>query len=255
MSEMVRKGVLTAETYRLLATVIPKDARSNHDQMYNILEYVLTAEKEKLTPEHRQELIGTINFTLLNEETLQRAQEAALVPPDCLAKGALALCKRLRSELETAKNTILRQEEEVKRLQHQNKRGKRATPILTSAHAMPSLGLRDSSFSSSSGREPELEFMEPTKDYSVNDSHNNSTSDVLTAVRNKLSAGTSNPATSSPYNTFRPLQGPEQDFSFEEDMDYKYDRHFKSSENTRPKNRQLGYSGYRPTYSSYSLRY
>jgi hypothetical protein len=43
MSEMVRKGVLTAETFKLLATVVPKDARSNHDQMYNILEYVLSA--------------------------------------------------------------------------------------------------------------------------------------------------------------------------------------------------------------------
>lgn len=43
MSEMVRKGVLTADTFKLLATVVPKDARSNHDQMYNILEYVLTA--------------------------------------------------------------------------------------------------------------------------------------------------------------------------------------------------------------------
>ena len=43
MSEMVRKGVLTAETFKLLATVAPKDARSNHDQMYNILEYVLLA--------------------------------------------------------------------------------------------------------------------------------------------------------------------------------------------------------------------
>ena len=113
-------------------------------------------EKEKLTSDQRQELIETVNFNLLNEETLQRAQESALVPPTNIAKGALALCNRLRAELETAKSTILKQEEEVKRLQSAYKRGKRATPILTSASAMPSLGIRDTSFSSSTGREPEL---------------------------------------------------------------------------------------------------
>lgn len=52
MSEMVRKGVLTAETFKLLATVVPKDARSNHDQMYNILEYVLSAGIQQLLVVH-----------------------------------------------------------------------------------------------------------------------------------------------------------------------------------------------------------
>jgi len=45
MSEMVRKGVLTAETYRLLGTATPVEARKSHDQLYHILDYVLTAGK------------------------------------------------------------------------------------------------------------------------------------------------------------------------------------------------------------------
>ena len=57
MSEMVRKGVLTADTFKLLATVVPKDARSNHDQMYNILEYVLTAGNE----------VRIVQFTFLTQ--------------------------------------------------------------------------------------------------------------------------------------------------------------------------------------------
>lgn len=43
MSEMVRKGVLTAETYKLLSTALPSDARTNQDHMYKILEYVLSS--------------------------------------------------------------------------------------------------------------------------------------------------------------------------------------------------------------------
>lgn len=41
MSEMVRKGVLTMETYRLLATAVPSGSRSSHDELYSILDYVL----------------------------------------------------------------------------------------------------------------------------------------------------------------------------------------------------------------------
>lgn len=43
MSEMVRKGVLTAETYKLLSTALPSDAKTNQDHMYKILEYVLSS--------------------------------------------------------------------------------------------------------------------------------------------------------------------------------------------------------------------
>lgn len=41
LSEMARKGVLTADTFRLLATAVPSDARRCHDKLYDILEYVL----------------------------------------------------------------------------------------------------------------------------------------------------------------------------------------------------------------------
>lgn len=45
MSEMVRKGVLTAETYKLLASALPSGAKTNQDHMYSILEYVLSSGK------------------------------------------------------------------------------------------------------------------------------------------------------------------------------------------------------------------
>ena len=62
------------------------------------------------------------------------------------------------------------------------------------------------------------------------------TEDVLMAARNKLASSV------AAYNTFRPLSADrESDYSFEEDMDYKYDRHIRSYDNARNKgNRSTG---------------
>lgn len=250
MSEMVRKGVLTADTFKLLATVVPKDARSNHDQMYNILEYVLTAEREHLSTEQRQDLIGTVNFTLLNEETLQGALAASVVPANYVAKGAIALCSRLRSDLETARATLQRQDDEIKRLKTAVKRGKSlGTPIMTSSTS----SLRDTSFGSLNGaRDPELDqLLElPTKDQSNDANAPYTTSEVLSAVRNKLAHTASS---SSPYNTFRPLSQ-EHDISYEEELEYKHDRAFRPLDNARTKVKPMYGPTYR-TYSAYSHRY
>ena len=43
LSEMAKKGVLTAETFRLLASATPADVRRSHDNLYEVLEYVLQA--------------------------------------------------------------------------------------------------------------------------------------------------------------------------------------------------------------------
>ena len=43
LGEMAKKGVLTAETFRLLANATPADVRRNHDNLYDVLEYVLKA--------------------------------------------------------------------------------------------------------------------------------------------------------------------------------------------------------------------
>lgn len=89
-----------------------------------------------------------MNFTLLNEETLQGALSASIVPATCVAKGAIALCTRLRTDLETARATLQRQDDEIKRLKNAVKRGKTlGTPIMTSSTS----SLRDTSFGSVNG--------------------------------------------------------------------------------------------------------
>ena len=71
----------------------------------------------------------TVDVTLLGEATLKRAFETQVVPASYVAKGALALCSKLKTELESAKNTVCKQEEELQRL----RRTRNATPQMTSS--------------------------------------------------------------------------------------------------------------------------
>lgn len=87
------------------------------------------SEKDKLTTEQRNELMETVNFSLLGEATLKRAFETQVVPASMVAKGALSLCSKLKAELESAKNTVCKQEDELQRL----RRTKTVTPQLTAS--------------------------------------------------------------------------------------------------------------------------
>lgn len=229
MNEMARNGVLTSETYRTLVTAGPPDCRKSYDSLYGILEYVLTAEKDKLTTEQRSDLIETVDFTLLGEATLKRAFETQVVPASFVARGALALCSKLKNELESAKNTVCRQEDELQRL----RRSRNITPQLA-ASPKKDTDSNHSSFSELPVRDTgtRLEPLSGDNQSEVRTSHSPSvglmTEDVLMAARNKLASSV------AAYNTFRPLSADrESDFSYDEDMDFKYDRHIRSYDNAR----------------------
>ncbi|KAL8613109.1 hypothetical protein ACOMHN_035050 [Nucella lapillus] len=117
LSEMAKKGVLTAETFRLLANAAPSDIRRNHDNLYEVLEYVLKSEKDSLTVEQRKELLSTIKLDLVSEETLQRALDSDLVSAEPVARASLKLCSALRSELESVKYIAQMQEEDLQKYQ------------------------------------------------------------------------------------------------------------------------------------------
>ncbi|KAK7110258.1 uncharacterized protein [Littorina saxatilis] len=117
LGEMTKKGVLTAETFRLLASAAPPNMRKNHDNLYEVLEYVLRAEKDSLNAEQRQELLSTINLDLVTEETLQRLLDSDLVSPEPVARASLKLCSSLRTELESVKYIAQMQEEELTKYQ------------------------------------------------------------------------------------------------------------------------------------------
>lgn len=61
--------------------------------------------------------MSIVNFDLLTEDTLQRALDSQLVPPELLAGASLRLCARLRSELQSVKYIAEMQEEELQKYQ------------------------------------------------------------------------------------------------------------------------------------------
>lgn len=74
-----------------------------------------------------------------------------------------------------------------------------------------------------------------------------STEDVLLAARNKLASSV------AAYNTFRPLSTDrDSDYSFEDDIDFKYDRHIRSYDNAR--NKAGRGATFRSSYLSYPHR-
>jgi len=70
--------------------------------------------------------------------------------------------------------------------------------------------------------------------------------DVLASARSKLSNSVVNSSSQGTAYTFRPLPSGEHDNSFEEELEFRYDRAFRAVDNSRAR-RQSGY-GYRSSF-------
>ncbi|XP_071090302.1 uncharacterized protein [Haliotis cracherodii] len=248
MSEMARKGVLTAETFKLLASAAPSGGRVSHDKMYEVLEYILKTEKEKLGKEQKRELLEQINFNLLSEGTLQRAFDSEIVPQSHVARGALALCHKLRSELDSVKYIAEMQEEELQKYQ-----ARAATSPLAPANASRN---SDSGFSDS--RESLKASPDTTEAVKA-------AQDVLSAARSKLSGPiySSHRVSHMPYTTptssYPHPTSVEHDISLDDELEFKFDRTFRSldqrANQRRPTyNPSSSHTKHR-TYFPYSHRY
>ena len=75
----------------------------------------LFTDKISVTEEEKQELMETVDFSRLSESTLQRAYDSQLVPGSYITKAALALCAKLRSELDSSRAVIRVQDEQLAR--------------------------------------------------------------------------------------------------------------------------------------------
>ncbi|XP_067657171.1 uncharacterized protein [Haliotis asinina] len=248
MSEMARKGVLTAETFKLLASAAPSSGRVTHDKMYEVLEYILKTEKDKLGQEQKRELLEQVNFNLLSEGTLQRAFDSDIVPQSLVARGALALCHKLRSELDSVKYIAQMQEEELQKYQAR---------VATSPLA-PATASRNSDSGFSDSRES-LKASPDTTDAVK------AAQDVLSAARSKLSGPiySSHRVSHLPYNattsSYPVSTGVEHDISLDDELEFKFDRSFRSldqrANQRRPTyNPSSSHTKHR-TYFPYSHRY
>lgn len=267
LSEMSRKGVLTADTFRLLANAAPPDGRRNHDNLYQVLEHVLKSEQDSLSTEQRKELLSTINLDLVSEDTLQRALDSDLVPSSPVAHAALGLCARLRSELESVKYIAQMQEEELHKFQMRQspQASPRAPAAVVATSRNSDSGFSDSRESAKASPDAAVEHVRAAQSV-LNVARSKLAMPLYTGHRPYLPSSTMPHPSSSSYSTSTGASGLEHDISLQDELEFKFDRSFRSLE-TRVRSRHVpGSSGYmssggssshhhRSTYFPYSPRY
>lgn len=62
--------------------------------------------KDNFNSNSQQELLDLIDFHKLNEKTLEECKNSAFIPPKYVTEAALALCAKLRKELDEHKALI-----------------------------------------------------------------------------------------------------------------------------------------------------
>ncbi|KAK7508503.1 hypothetical protein BaRGS_00000069 [Batillaria attramentaria] len=246
LGEMARKGVLTAETFRLLANAAPADARRNHDNLYQVLEYVLKSEQDSLSSEQRKELLSTINLDLVSEDTLQRALDSDLVPPAPVARAALGLCSRLRSELESVKYIAQMQEEELHRFQSKaSPQASPRAPAIVATSRNSDSGFSDSRESAKASPDTAGEHVRAAQSV-LNMARTKLAMPLYTGHRPYLPSSAAMPHSSgSSALGYGSAAGSaiEHDISVQDELEFKFDRTFRSLD-PRVRSRHLPSSGY-----------
>ncbi|CAF4299596.1 unnamed protein product, partial [Rotaria magnacalcarata] len=73
----------------------------SHDSLLLALDDILKNEKStKLTSNEREELLSQIDFSRVSEETIAACKSNKLIPQQLITEAALALCTKLKNELE-----------------------------------------------------------------------------------------------------------------------------------------------------------
>ncbi|UJR07792.1 hypothetical protein I4U23_012074 [Adineta vaga] len=100
VSQLRQRGTLTSEQFVKLASCIPKEQRNSHDSLLLALDEILKDEKStQLSPNEREELLSQVDFSRVNEETIAACKSNKLIPQQLITDAALALCTKLRKQL------------------------------------------------------------------------------------------------------------------------------------------------------------
>ncbi|CAF3853315.1 unnamed protein product [Rotaria sordida] len=102
-----QRGTLTSEQFVKLASCIPKEQRNSYDSLLLALDDLLKNEKStQLSNEEREELLSQVDFSRVNEETITACKSNKLIPQQLITDAALALCIKLRKQLEQTRNRL-----------------------------------------------------------------------------------------------------------------------------------------------------
>lgn len=290
MEQMVTKGDLTSETFKMLASATKNYPRPSHDPLFEVLLSVMKSEKDSLTQEAKAELVKHINFDLLSETSLKQALDEDVIPVLTVAESALRLCSRLRSELQSVKYIAEMQEEDIQKYQiNQASKikssagiyntgvigGPSSPPPIAEPRNFTSFAERTRLFSTEyangeendekSHLEPDILRPEDLSSTLRQAPHTHNTSDHLRAAQGVLNAARHKLALPV-YTGYRPTRlspptvgthlhhgrrGLEHDISLEDELEFKFDRTFRSLDPRVRHQRLGGHSGHR-TYFPYS---
>jgi hypothetical protein len=117
LKSVSERGELNADMYRRIVDALPDECRTNDDSLFHALRELLSKDKsnDSVDGDERQSLIDSINYGRLSESALQDAFDSNLLPVDLIAKAALNLATKLRTELDSANAVIRMQEAELER--------------------------------------------------------------------------------------------------------------------------------------------
>ncbi|CAF1245936.1 unnamed protein product [Rotaria sp. Silwood1] len=107
VEQLRQRGTLTSEQFVKLASCIPKEQRNSYDSLLLALDDLLKNEKSiQLSNAERDELLSQVDFSRVNEETIVACKSNKLIPQQLITDAALALCVKLRKQLEQTRNRL-----------------------------------------------------------------------------------------------------------------------------------------------------
>ncbi|CAF1035469.1 unnamed protein product [Adineta steineri] len=139
VGQLRQRGALTSEQFVKLASCIPKEKRNSHDSLLLALDEILKDEKStQLSNTEREELLSQIDFSRVSEETITACKSNKLIPQQLITDAALALCVKLRKQLENTEHRLHSIEFELgKSRPTHSSSSKYRTPQLNSSFRLP----------------------------------------------------------------------------------------------------------------------
>ncbi|CAF4218950.1 unnamed protein product [Rotaria sp. Silwood2] len=100
--EHIKDSQLLAKLSSLIDSYVEQKQRNSHDTLLLALDNLL----KNGCNDEREELLNQVNFSRINEETIVACKSNKLIPQQLITDATLALCVKLRKQLEQTRNRL-----------------------------------------------------------------------------------------------------------------------------------------------------
>ncbi|PAA92403.1 hypothetical protein BOX15_Mlig026640g1 [Macrostomum lignano] len=98
--DLAREGSLEPDDFVKLAGSVPAEFRDGHDTLYEVVETLLGSGKS-IPDDQQQQILGMVDLSRCDVETLQRALEKGVMPAKTVCLAAIELARKLRHQLDS----------------------------------------------------------------------------------------------------------------------------------------------------------